>query len=56
VAAGKTNDMTLLGAQIFLYARIVYALVYIAGLPWVRTAVWGVSVVGLAMIFLQLVK
>ena len=53
--AGKTNDMTLLGAQIFLYARIAYALVYLAGLPWVRTAAWGVSVVGLAMIFLQLI-
>jgi len=53
--ADKTNAMTLLGAQIFLYARIVYALVYIAGLPWVRTAVWGVSVVGLALIFLQLI-
>jgi uncharacterized MAPEG superfamily protein len=56
VVAGKTNDMTLLGAQIFLYARIAYAIVYIAGLPWVRTAVWGVSVVGLAMIFVQVVK
>jgi uncharacterized MAPEG superfamily protein len=56
VVAGKTNDMTLLGAQIFLYARIAYAVVYIAGLPWVRTAVWGVSVVGLAMIFAQVVK
>jgi len=53
--ADKTNAMTLLGAQIFLYARIVYALVYIAGLPWVRTAVWGVSVAGLALIFLQLI-
>ena len=55
VVAGKTNDMTLLGAQIFLYARIAYALVYIIGLPWVRTAVWGVSVAGLAVIFLQLI-
>lgn len=55
VAAGKTNDMTLLGAQIFLYARIAYALVYLIGLPWLRTGVWAVSVVGLAMIFLQLV-
>ena len=55
VAAGKTNAMTLLGAQIFLYARIAYAAVYIAGLPWVRTAVWGVSVVGLAIIFVQLI-
>ena len=55
VVAGKTNAMTLLGAQIFLYARVAYAAVYIAGLPWVRTAVWGVSVVGLAMIFVQLI-
>ena len=55
VYAGKTNDTTLLGAQIFLYARIAYALVYLAGLPWVRTGVWGVSVVGLAMIFVQLI-
>jgi uncharacterized MAPEG superfamily protein len=55
VVAGKTNAMTLLGAQIFFYARIVYALVYIAGVPWLRTGVWAVSVVGLAMIFLQLI-
>jgi uncharacterized MAPEG superfamily protein len=55
VVADKTNAMTLLGAQIFLYARIAYAAVYIAGLPWVRTAVWGVSVVGLAIIFVQLI-
>jgi len=55
VVAGKTNDTTLLGAQIFLCARIAYVLVYLAGLPWVRTAVWGVSVVGLAMIFAQLI-
>jgi len=55
VIAEKTNSTTLLGAQIFLYARIVYALVYIAGIPWLRTGVWTVSVVGLAMIFLQLI-
>jgi len=54
VAAGRTNAMTLLGAQVFVYARIAYALVYIAGIPWLRTGVWAVSVAGLAMIFLQL--
>ena len=53
--ADKTNATTLLGAQIFLYARIVYAPVYIAGVPWLRTAVWTVSIIGLAMIFLQLI-
>ena len=55
VIAGKTNSATLMGAQIFLGARIVYALVYIAGIPWLRTATWGISVIGLAMIFLQLI-
>jgi len=55
VIAGKTNSATLMGAQIFLGARIVYALVYMAGIPWLRTATWGISVIGLAMIFLQLI-
>ena len=54
VVAGKTNATTLLGAQIFVLARLVYALVYYAGIPWLRTGVWFVSVVGLAMIALQL--
>ena len=54
VVAGKTNATTLLGAQIFVLARLVYALVYYAGIPWLRTGVWLVSVVGLAMIAVQL--
>ena len=55
VAAAKTNDMTLLGAQLFFWGRLAYALVYVAGVPWLRTGVWFVSVVGLVLIFLQLI-
>lgn len=55
VAAGRTNAMTLLGAQIFVWARLIYAAVYIIGVPWLRTGVWAVSVVGMAMIFVQLI-
>ncbi|HTP60490.1 MAG TPA: MAPEG family protein [Burkholderiales bacterium] len=55
VVADKTNDKTLLGAQIFLWARVAYAAIYVAGIPWLRTGAWAVSVVGLAMIFLQLI-
>ena len=54
VAANKTNSATLLGAQIFVWARLAYAVVYIAGIPWLRTLVWSVSVVGLIVIFVQL--
>jgi uncharacterized MAPEG superfamily protein len=55
VISGKANAMTLLGAQVFFWARLVYAGVYIAGVPWLRTGVWGVSVIGLILMFLQLI-
>jgi uncharacterized MAPEG superfamily protein len=54
VVANKTNSTTLLGAQIFFWGRLAYAVVFIAGIPWLRTAVWTVSVVGLVLIFVQL--
>ena len=34
---------TLLAAQVFLIARLAYALLYPAGIPWARTAVWGLG-------------
>jgi uncharacterized MAPEG superfamily protein len=52
--ADRTNPMTLLGAQIFFWARLAYAAIYLAGIPWLRTAAWFVSVVGLVLIFAQL--
>ena len=55
-AAGISNAMTVLGAQLFFWSRVAYAVIYIAGIPWVRTAAWAVSVVGLLLIFLQLVR
>ncbi|HEX5476428.1 MAG TPA: MAPEG family protein [Burkholderiales bacterium] len=54
VVSGRTNDATLAGAQLFFWARLVYAIVYLAGVPWLRTAVWLASMVGLVMIFVQL--
>ena len=54
-ATDQLNAMTALGAQLFFWARVAYAVVYLAGIPWLRTGVWAVSVVGLALIFLQLV-
>ena len=53
-ATNKTNATTLLGAQLFFWARLAYAFVYLAGIPWLRTAVWLVSVIGLILIFVQL--
>ena len=53
-STGKTNVATALGAQLFFWSRLVYAPVYVIGIPWLRTAVWGVSFVGMVQILLQL--
>ena len=50
-----TNAATELGAYLFFWGRVAHAGFYIAGLPWVRTAAWAVSVLGMGMIFVQLV-
>jgi len=48
--SGKANANTQLGATIFFWARLAFWPVYLAGIVYLRTAVWAVSVVGLAMI------
>ncbi len=50
----RENEWTALGAEVFFWSRCTYAIVYIAGLPWLRTAVWTLSMVGIALIFVQL--
>jgi uncharacterized MAPEG superfamily protein len=55
VVTNKTNSATLLGAQLFFWARLAYALVFIAGIAWLRTLVWFTSMLGLVIIFFQLV-
>ena len=52
--SGKANGMTALGSELFFWARLVYVPVFLIGIPWVRTVVWAVSVVGLVLIFIEL--
>ena len=42
------------GATIWIVARIVYIPVYLLGVPYFRTGIWGVSIVGLVMMLAQL--
>jgi len=52
--AGRASPSSALGAQIFVGARLVHALLYSSGIPYLRTALWAVSVVGMAMVGLAL--
>jgi len=53
--AGKTNGATLLGAELFFWGRLAHWLIYLVGIPWLRTLAWLVSVIGLIVIFRQLI-
>ena len=48
--SGKANATSALGASLYFWARLVYVPVYAAGVPVVRTLVWGVSIAGLIMV------
>lgn len=51
VVAGQcTNAQTALGAQLYFWARVVYLPVYAIGIPYLRTLVWAISVVGIVMV------
>ena len=59
LAAQVTNKLdatTALGAQLFFWGRLAYAAVYLIGLPWIRTLVWLVAVVGLVLIFIRVLS
>lgn len=48
--AGKHDAMTIAGAQLFFFARLVHAVVYTAGIPWARTLAYFGGVVGMLVI------
>ncbi len=52
--SGQADSLSALGAEVFLAARIVHAGVYAVGVTYLRTAVWSVSIVGMAMIAVSL--
>lgn len=52
--SGKANDMTALGATIFFWSRLAYAVIYTAGITYVRTAVFFGGTFGLLLILFQL--
>ena len=58
VAARAGNgdaDRIVLGARLFFWARVAYFPVYLVGIKYLRTVIWAVSIVGLALIFSSVV-
>lgn len=55
VAAQRSSACTVLGAQLYFWARVVYLPIYAIGIPYLRTLVWLVSVVGIVLLLSALV-
>lgn len=41
-----------LGAQLYFWSRLVYVPAYVLAIPYVRTLIWTVSVVGIVLVLL----
>jgi len=52
--SGKGGAQSDLGATLFFWARLIYWPVYLAGIAYLRTAIWFVSIAGLVMMVLAM--
>ena len=53
---GKANAMTAFWAMCFFWLRLVHAVVYLLGIPYVRTLIFTLGFVSVAGIFWEVIK
>ena len=53
-AMGVSNDMTILGAQLFFFSRLAHAVIYLMAVPLVRPVAFAVAWAGIILIARQL--
>ena len=53
-ALGKSSDISVLGSRIYIWARALYVPAYAIGIPYVRSLIWGASLVGILMVLAAL--
>lgn len=54
--SGSNDPRIVTGAILFFWARVAFIPVYYVGLVYVRTAVWGASIIGLAMMIMGMMS
>jgi uncharacterized MAPEG superfamily protein len=50
----RHDGATVLGAQLYFWARLAYVPLYAFGVAYVRTLAWAVSIVGIVMLLVAL--
>lgn len=51
----ELDQQVLLGAQVFFWSRVAYTLVYLAGVVYLRSLIWGVAVAGMGLMVVEMV-
>ncbi|TCR67455.1 MAPEG family protein [Bosea sp. BK604] len=51
---GKAGGLGATGAWLYLAMRVVYVVLYAAGIPVIRTFVWTASMIGLVLMLIRL--
>jgi uncharacterized MAPEG superfamily protein len=51
---GKSTHTSVLGSQIYIWARVFYVPAYVIAIPFVRTLIWAASLVGILMVLAAL--
>lgn len=49
-ALDKSTPTSVLGAQIYIWARLLYIPAYVFAIPFVRTLIWFAGLVGIVMV------
>ncbi|QJQ95700.1 MULTISPECIES: MAPEG family protein [Halomonadaceae] len=50
--AGQNGTLTLWGAWLYFLARVAYVPLYALGIPWIRSLVWMLALLGLCLVLL----
>ncbi|MGH6870685.1 MAG: MAPEG family protein [Rhizomicrobium sp.] len=53
-AWSKSTPESVLGAQIYIWARVLYVPAYVFAIPYTRTLIWAASIVGIVMMLLAI--
>lgn len=48
------TTLTVVGAHLYLWARVIYVALYALGIPMARTLVWAASILGIVLILVAL--
>jgi uncharacterized MAPEG superfamily protein len=53
-AANRFGSLSVIGTQLYFWARLIYVPLYAAGIPVVRTLVWMIGTLGLVLVLASL--